>query len=434
MPMRSRSNASPVRNSRRGLLGGAVLLAVLVAAPATAAAAKKVALDFEGPAAKSEKVVGQALGVENLDIVGTAAFKKAAKKGRGEKVIARAAERLGVAAVVVGKVQKKGKKQVLVCTVHNGKDGAVIDTVEIAMKGGKPDAEAVASDLIPVVKKGEAPAGAGGGEEPEEKPGPEASAPVVTPAPEEAAAKKPEAGEARRPAFDVNLGASFWARRMSVSPSQSADVYNGKPVPGLRFDGAVYPAAFFKNDSIAAEFGVGFLVDTVWLSSELQGGGPKLSSTQTHWGVDARWLHRFGESGTSPSLLVAFTVDNLRFSIDRANAPSDLNVPDVSYMGFGPKVGLVLPLGTPAFRIGTWFSYLITSPSESNAVAGRVVDGAWGIDWALHCDWLPYPWLLARAQFGLTRFATSYKPAAPQTITGMADMYIGGLVTVGYVY
>jgi hypothetical protein len=422
----------------------AVALGLLVGAAPAAAAGKKVAIDLEGPAAKVEKTVKQILADEGYEVIGSAAYKKAAKKarGQGDEAIARAAKRLGASAVIIGSIEKKGKKTFLILSVHNGLDGALIDALEIALKGTKPDADAIITGLPAAVKKGKAAAGGGSGGDDEgggEPAKPTRAAPVERAEPTEtpAADTRPAAPAAglKRMALDANIGMSMWARRMSVSPAGSADVYNGKPVPGLRFDGELYPVAFFANTSWAADFGIGFFVDMAWLSSQLAGGGSTLATTQQRWGVDLRWRYQFTGSATSPVARIGFSIQHLAFNIgNRASAPADLNVPDVGYMSYAPSIGFLLPLGTPSFRIGAYFSYLITSATESNSLADRGLHSSWGLDFGVHLDYLPLPWLLARAQFGLTSYSNSYTPAGAQTITGMSDMYIGGLVTLGYVY
>jgi hypothetical protein len=104
-------------------------------------------------------------------------------------------------------------------------------------------------------------------------------------------------------------------------------------------------------------------------------------------------------------------------------------------MSFGPKLGIILPLGSPTFRAGLYFSYLITSPTEGLVQdQPRGISSSWGIDFGLHADYLPLPWLLARLQFGLTRYASTYTPQGTFTVESASDMYVGGLLSVGYVH
>jgi hypothetical protein len=462
--------------SSRSLLraAAALVVALALAAPIEATAKKKVAvIDFKGPVAKAEKAVVRALKDEGYQIVGPTSWKAAEKKakarGRGEAALAKTAKKAGVAAIVLGKIQKRGKKTFLMLKVHSGRDGSVIETVEVALKGRKIDKKteaAVAQDLPPVVRRGE---GAGGDDEPGDKPvrggrdddkptksrddGPArgrdddkpiktgndrlASAggdsaggdtPVVKKKPE------PEPGEGeKRTLFSVGAGMSIWARSMTVSPSGAADTYKGQPVPGLRIDGDVYPVAAFSRNW-AADFGIGFFLDSIWLKSEMSGGNGKLSTTQLRWGVDLRWRLKFTDSPTSPVLKAAFQVSQLSFKIgDRASAPPDLNIPNVKYMSYAPMVGIVVPLGSKMFQLGGMFGFLISS--ESGAPIDTATKGMpWGIELGLNFDFYPWPWLLTRAQFGLVRYAVKFTPTAPATATSMADMYIGGLISVGYVW
>jgi hypothetical protein len=449
-----------------------LVLALALAAPLDAAAKKKVAvIDFKGPAAKAEKAVVKALKDEGYQIVGptnwTKAEKKAKARGRGEAALAKTAKKAGVAAIVIGKIQKKGKKSFLVLKVHDGKSGTLLETVEVALKGGKIDKKAdaaIAQDLAPVVRRGEA---AGGDEAPDDKPvrasredpprgddkpiktgddkpiktgddrlasagGDSAGGdtPVVKKKKDE-----PEPGEGeKRTLFGVGAGMSLCARSMSVSPSGAADTYKGQPVPGLHLDGEVFPAAAFARNW-AADFGLGFFFDVIWLQSEMSGGGGKLKSTQMRWGADLRWRFKFTDSPTSPVLKAAFQISQLSFKIDRANAPADLNIPDVKYTSYAPQVGIVFPLGSKMFQLGGMFGFLISS--ESGAPANTTTKGMpWGIELGLNFDFYPWPWLLTRAQFGLVRYAVKFTPdtAAGATATGMSDMYVGGLISAGYVW
>jgi hypothetical protein len=135
-------------------------------------------------------------------------------------------------------------------------------------------------------------------------------------------------------------------------------------------------------------------------------------------------------------LKAAFQVSQLSFKIgDRASAPPDLNIPDVKYMSYAPMVGIVFPLGTKTFQLGAMFGFLISS--ESGAPTDTATNGmSWGIELGLHLDFYPWPWLMTRAQFGLVRYAVKFTPdpATTATATGMTDMYIGGLLSAGYVW
>jgi hypothetical protein len=443
--MSSRSQAPSIRALRRQVLGGAALACALIltAAPA-AAGGTKVALNLEGPAAVAEKTLRQVLAHEGYEVVGSAAYRKASRRarGKGEAVIAETARRLGVSAVVSGSVDKTGQKPVLILSVHNGKDGALIALLEIGLTGNKPDADTIVSGLPALVKRGQAPVGGGdengvpGGVAPQVD---EAELPQPRETPLGVASKAaPPVEHARRTAVEASVGMSLWTRRMSVSPSGSASAYAGRPTPGLRLDGELYPVALFANSSWAADLGIGLFVDMFWASSQLAGSSQHFSTTQQRWGVDVHWRYALTKSETSPVVRVAFSIEDLAFGIaNRATASTNLNIPDVEYLSFGPTVGLLLPLGTPRLRLGAHLSYLATSGTESNPGTGgqhRGLSSTWGIDFGVHVDYLPRPWLRARAQFGLTSYSSSYKPGAGQTITGMSDLYLGGLLTIGYIY
>jgi hypothetical protein len=473
-------------------------LALALTVPVDAAAKKKVAvIDFKGPqAAKAEKAVAKALKDEGYQIVGTANWKKAEKKakakGRGEAALAKTAKKADVSAIVIGKVQKKGKKSFLVLKVHDGRSGSLIDTVEVPLKGAKIDKKAeaaIAQDLAPVVRKGEA---SGGEAPPEEKPArreeerpakaPDEERPAKVPdeppvrAREEekparardedrparaerdtssgdtAAVKKkrdaePTDGEAR-PAFSVGAGMSLWKRSMSAGPANSynhPNSYNGGVIPGLRIDADIYPLAFFSKTWLA-DFGIGFLFDMTrpkskWLdeSDPLNPQTYEFQSTQLRWGIDLRWRWKFTDSPKSAVLKAAFQISQLSFKIkmDRSTfdpqSPYNPDTPDVSYTSFAPMVGLVVPLGTKMLQLGGMLGFLLSS--ESGAPAGTTTTGMpWGIELGLNLDIYPWPWLLVRAQFGLIRYSVKFTATAPATATSMSDLYVGGLITAAYVW
>jgi hypothetical protein len=228
---------------------------------------------------------------------------------------------------------------------------------------------------------------------------------------------------------------SLWARNMTISPTDAADTYKGQPVPGLRIDGEVYPAAAFSR-SWPADFGVGFMFDMIWLKSEMSSGGEKLKTTQMQWGVDLRWRWKILDSQTSPVLKAALKFSQLSFKIDRANAPTDLNIPDVTYTSIAPVVGVGFPLGSKMFQLGATLGFPVAL-SEKGAPLNTTTKGTpWGIEVGVNFDFYPFPWLLTRAQFGLVRYAVKFTPdtAAGATATGMSDMYIGGIISAGYVW
>jgi hypothetical protein len=438
-------------------------VALALAAPADAAAKKKVAvIDFKGPALKAEKAVVKALKDEGFQIVGPTNWKKAEQKakakGRSEKALSKAAAKAGVAAIVIGSIQKKGKKSLLVLKVHDGKSGTLLETVEIPLKGAKIDAKAeaaIAQDLAPVVRRGES-----AGED-EEKPvrgareektaKADLPPPIDTPRREERVAgtgdsgdpttvkkkkKTEEPGEGeKRSLFTAGAGMSLWARNMTVSPTDAADTYKGQPVPGLRIDAEVYPAAAFSR-SIAADFGIGFMFDAIWLKSEMSGGSEKLKTTQMQWGVDLRWRWKFLDSPTSPVLKAAIQFSQLSFKIgDRSLVPT-LNIPDVTYTSVAPMVGINFPLGSQMFQLGAMLGFPV-AVSEKGSPDNTATSGTpWGISVGVNFDFYPLPWLLTRAQFGLVRYAVKFTPdvAAGATATGMSDMYIGGVISAGYVW
>ncbi|HEY3356756.1 MAG TPA: hypothetical protein VGQ83_26130 [Polyangia bacterium] len=452
----SRSGRCARRRARAALV--ALLFALLPLAPALA---KRVAVaELEGPrAAAAEQAVVEALRGDGHEIVGAGPWKEAGAQvgpqARAEEALAAAARKVRVSAIVLGKVQpgprtrrkREARTAVLVLTVHDGRTGALLETIEVPLARGAVDAQTrrvLAAGLLPVIARSEAPgeppatAAPADEETPDQAAARRAARQAATAAAAPGVAAAAPARPGRGPTVVVGAGASLWARRLSVTPGGSANGYQGSPIPpGVRVEAEVYPLAAVAG-GLAGDVGVGGYFDQTWRSSQFQGatGAIDVATTQARWSVDLRLRRQLGARPFSPTLRAAVSVSHLAFRLsgsDRSRVDG-LNLPDVAYLGVGPTVGIVVPLGRPALRVGASFTYLVVTGPASNAPAGTTYDRTWGVDSGLHLDYQPVPWLLARAQAGLTYYGTTVTPAAPATTTRVADLYVGGFVSVAYVH
>ena len=152
------------RRMRLYRLAGTILALALASAPAAAAAKVRVAVpQFTGPkGAAAQKAVVKVLKQDGYLIVPAAAWKKALKRAGadGDEALAKTARKTRAAAVVIGKLEKQGRKQVLLTlSVYRG-GGGLVETVDVALRAGKVDPRArrtIVSDLLPAVaRSGEA--------------------------------------------------------------------------------------------------------------------------------------------------------------------------------------------------------------------------------------------------------------------------------------
>lgn len=429
-----------------------LMILALVLGAASPALAKRVAVaTFEGPQAEAaEKTVVDVLTKEGHELVRgdewKAVLAEIGPKAKPEEAIAAAARRVKVGAVVLGTVQpppRRNKPALLVLTVHDGKTGAKLESVEVQLKRGKVDAAAtttIALNLPPVVTMGQEPVLA---PEPPTPAAPDTETPEAIAARraarEAASQPKPEALERKRTIAVAGLGLNLWGRTMAPRPAGSADAYDGGPMPpGLHLEVEGYPAAKFTR-GIAGDFGLGGYFGMAWLKSNFPGPTEttKVDTTFMRGGVDVRFRHTFmADHPFAPTVRGSIAFNYVGFKLSssgRASIPN-LNLPDASLYGIGPVVAVVVPLGRPWLRAGARFGgYYVTGP-DGNAPNSARYDSGYQIETAFHVDWLPLRWLQVRAELGINHYGSSISPTAPATTTGIADTYFSGLITASYVY
>jgi len=138
-------------------IAAVLVLATLCSAPAAAGPRKRVAvLEFSGPGrAAAQKAVVKALKRHKLQVV----MRKGGARERDEDAIAGLARGARATAVVLGTLQKEGKRRVLLSlAVHNARTGARLEMIEVPLRTGRVDARAhraIARDLLSAVRKGE---------------------------------------------------------------------------------------------------------------------------------------------------------------------------------------------------------------------------------------------------------------------------------------
>jgi hypothetical protein len=253
-------------------------------------------------------------------------------------------------------------------------------------------------------------------------------------------------------AIRVNLGLSVMTRSLkfvSRTFDQAPNGYTGKPVPGGRIEGELYPAAFGNAKSPAAWIGVGGMYDkTLSLSLTSDGQpGTKFPVKEYQWEVGARVRIPFGTSPTAPTLTLIGDYGHRTFIIDRS-ALMDTNVidvPDTDYKGYFPGAMLRVPLAPAVALFAGGQAALVTG-------AGQIVTadqygqakitggtGTAGLDVVLGSKIaLRFSGEFTQMgyKFSGTGKLTNNRDGDPTTpdVGGASDRYIGGAATLAVFY
>jgi hypothetical protein len=496
----SRSSGSARSRLAPRLLAGLVALAAL-AAGTEALADRRVVIDrFTGPqAARNQAQVRQVV-ARRHQVVPTTDWRRAQRRLKATSAtnrnVARVAADRKVDAVLTGSVRRvRGRWQAQI-VVRAGKTGRVVETVRVPLRSPRIDAraqQAIADALLPVVARVPAiaparePAARGGGRpeppperearpapppKPERRPPP----PVVEAPPEPDPWEEPErpvalAGsgggevDARiarggddRPArddvaprgprdprdagVDVHLGPGASMRRLSftVRPglANRPPGYRGAPVPTAVVRGDVYPLA--GRGGALAGLGLGVDVDHVlYIRSRLETGGPKIPTSQSRWGLGARWRFLLG-GATGPTVTLGAGLGRLTFAIDAGDLAIEL--PDAGYTFVDLGAAGRIPLGAGRWSLlaeARWLAVL--SSGEMQAMENYGGGSVAGLEGGAGLEWRPSPRLGIRAGLRYTRIAHAFdgtgartnRDADPdQDVGGALDQFFGASGTIGY--
>lgn len=131
--------------------------------------------------------------------------------------------------------------------------------------------------------------------------------------------------------------------------------FKSKPVPGARFEGELYPFAFYNPDSILSGVGVAGSYDkTLKLNLGTSAEpGVKVPVDQTAFSVGGRLRFAFGKKPTSPTVTLGVDYGRRRWKADRTKlmdrtslgGMGSLDLPDTNYAFVAPGLGFRIPIG-----------------------------------------------------------------------------------------
>jgi hypothetical protein len=252
--------------------------------------------------------------------------------------------------------------------------------------------------------------------------------------------------EALRPserAIDAVIGLSFNARRMAFT--YSADLgnnpkpYKGVPVAGVLIDATVYPLAIgHKRKDMLKNLGVNVMYDKVIKINSKQ-GNTTLPTSQSHWAVGAVFRYPLGKATVGASLRYgrqAFTIGSV------GTVTSEM--PNVNYTILDPGAFLRYEV-SPKIILNASFGYMAflgTGAIQKNDQYGAAT--VTGFEGELGGDYLLTKNIFARASFKFETIGFKFKGTGSmstmrdtdmdQDVFGARDNYLGGTVTVGYLY
>jgi hypothetical protein len=170
--------------------------------------------------------------------------------------------------------------------------------------------------------------------------------------------------------------------------------------------------------------------------------GKQYATKETRFGIAGVVRYPFGRTATSPVVLATLGYASQLFSID---AGTTIGIPSVKYSIFEPGVGLRLPLTSRIIASLDAKVMLVTDTGQIQDAMQYGPASVLGFEGALGLDVLLTRSVFARAAFRYETIGYTFQGTGtlsnasdgdPMTIDvpGARDSYIGGLVTIGYVY
>ncbi len=244
-------------------------------------------------------------------------------------------------------------------------------------------------------------------------------------------------------AVDGVIGLSFNARRMAFT--YSADLgnnpkpYKGVPVAGLLIDATVYPLAVgHKRRDMLKNLGITAMYDKV-LKIQSKQGAVTLPTAQARYAFGAAFRYPLGKLTVGATLRYG----RQNFTIGSSmGVTSDL--PNVNYTILDPGAFLHYAV-TPKFILNlnvAYMAFLGTGAIQNNDSYGAAT--VTGFEGEIGGDYLLTRNIFARAAFRFETIGFKFKGTGTMTtgrdidpeqdVFGARDNYLGGAVTVGYLY
>lgn len=423
-----------------------LLLFGLVCLPVLALAKPKVAVaPLDGDdGGKVAEVVAE-VAAEDAKVTGPKDTKRAMAKGNIDELdgkgIKKLRKKLGVDAVIHGKVEDNGTRKTLDLEVSVR--GKKTERFSLTFRGhtSKKLREELREELSKRMSEGE-----GNDDDDDDKPK------VTAPGDDE---DEPRRKKKRRrddddtdepgprnpitqAALRLNVGASATRRTFtydttSATPPRRVGTLSGS----LRLEGEIYPKAFDTLKGTAASLGIAFEIDkTVGLGIVVPGAnGAEAAIDKLHVQVGARYRVPFGQS----SVAFGASYYRRRYMADRGGAGLNLDMPDVDYTAIapgavgrfvlGPKLGLMLQLDLPLM--------LNAGPIQSPLSYGPAKIIAFDLDAALEYKLAPHYALKAALELSnlmITFDGKAGTQASTRMVQGATDRNLGAAVTLEVLY
>jgi len=250
-------------------------------------------------------------------------------------------------------------------------------------------------------------------------------------------------------ALDAVIGMSLTARRMSFvfrpDLAMRPPGYRGGPVPGAMIDATVYPFAVgHKREGALKNLGLSLMYDRVIVVNSKDMAGNVYASTESRFGIGAVFRYAFNRTATSPVVLGSLGYSSQAFTISSSGGTM-VGVPNVQYSIFEPGLGLRYPLNEKLIAGLDLKLMAVTGAGQIQNADQYGSASVLGVEGALAVDYLFTRNIFARAAFRLETIGYTFKGTGtlsnardgnPATVdvAGARDTYIGGLVTVGYLY
>lgn len=462
-----------------------IAVLVTVAAPRAATADKRiVVLDFEG--ARSERLrdaVAELIGGSHRVIAGTMYRNEARRLGAAELTpenIAMVAMSLDADGVLEGTLSRRGRRYRLRLRLYSGIDGEAVRTFTLRLKGPRLSTRmravarrrllAAVADL-PFVDQGSeartasAPDAGALADSPE--PGPAVAEPVVSSPAEPADRGQASAGPGgpvtapggervlHAPA-SLELGASVVSRDLSFTtvPEDFAEApqnYEGPVAPGVYASGEIYPLAFnARPGSVLSMVGVGFELDRVLgLQTAIDTGvmTTLVPTTQMRYGVGLRVRYNIGNQPTRPTVKLALGMGRMTFRLDEDAVPPGimLDIPNTAYSYLDPGLSVLVPLSGRVAVTGAGRFLLITDAGDVQKQEQYGAATLLGYSAQLGVEIMAAAHLVVRVAGAYTTISFDFAgngyqtnsrdgDDATQDVASAQDRYLGGLVTLGYLF
>jgi hypothetical protein len=187
----------------------------------------------------------------------------------------------------------------------------------------------------------------------------------------------------------------------------------------------------------------------IHISSQVKladGTTSKLSTTEQRFAIGASFRYPIGKDASAPVVGATLRVGQQSFSIDPgALMATQVDIPNVGYTIVDPEVFFRYP-ATSKITLGVSLGYeLITSGGAISEAASYGPGSISGFEGEASVDYLITKNIFARAAFRFETIGLTFKGTgdlsnnrdgdpSQQDVFGARDTYLGGAVTVGYVY